>query len=564
MAEITQITGQNGAATQPPAPPKKSPEKKKKRKKRIKTILILVVILAVIVAVVLLLRQYVFTEKEPEGEILTDTAMISSIQSMVEGSGTTKAKDSATITLGMAGTVKDVFVAEGDTVQAGDPLYTIDSTAATEAVKDARETLNERNKELNALNKEIAEALANQKVTAPFNGKLMDVATFHVGDDITSGTKVATVVNDTKLKLSLYYSYAYENDVWPGQAVQVSLPATMSTLTGTVEAVNKVDYITPEGTACFEVVVFLDNPGTLTAGMSATATMTGADGTLVYPYASGTLEYYDTRELTAKTDGTVTAVNLLDYARVSAGQSVLELEIDDPTTDLADKQDQVKEAQDDLDKAQEDLDKFNAVAPIGGTVISCALTPGEEVDSGLAAITIADISTITVDLSIDERNITYLQNGMMINLTDWNGNTYMGTIQSMSMEGKYENGVSTFSAVAVVDNPDGMLRVGMGVNYQFVASESSDCLVIPIQCIKYISDEDGNTSTVVYLKADTPPDNAITLSDDAAEDCPDGFYAVPVEVGISDTTNVEILSGLNEGDVVFTNRMTDQSDSFQY
>ena len=56
-----------------------------------------------------------------------------------------------------------------------------------------------------------------------------------------------------------------------GQSVQVSIPTAMGTYTGTVEKINKVRFISPEGAVHFEAVVAFQNPGTLTAGMNASA-----------------------------------------------------------------------------------------------------------------------------------------------------------------------------------------------------------------------------------------------------------------------------------------------------
>ena len=68
-----------------------------------------------------------------ETEVLTDVVQYNSITSTVEGSGLTKAKDSETITIATTGTVSEVFVNEGDTVEPGTPLFVIDSDAARTA-----------------------------------------------------------------------------------------------------------------------------------------------------------------------------------------------------------------------------------------------------------------------------------------------------------------------------------------------------------------------------------------------------------------------------------------------
>ena len=77
-----------------------------------------------IAAVVLL--KVLGGKSSDEGEVVTDIVQYGSITSTVQGSGLTKAKSSETITITTVGTVVDVLVAEGETVTAGTPLFTID------------------------------------------------------------------------------------------------------------------------------------------------------------------------------------------------------------------------------------------------------------------------------------------------------------------------------------------------------------------------------------------------------------------------------------------------------
>ena len=79
----------------------------------------------------------------------------------------------------------------------------------------------------------------------------------------------------------------------------------MGSRTGTVEKINKVRFVSPEGATPFEVVFVLDNPGTLTEGMEASASLTAADGTPIYPYQNGKLEFYETTVVKAKASGPV-------------------------------------------------------------------------------------------------------------------------------------------------------------------------------------------------------------------------------------------------------------------
>ena len=52
--------------------------------------------------------------------------------------------------------------------------------------------------------------------------------------------------------------------------------------------------------------------------------------------------------------------------------------------------------------------------------------------------------------------------------------------------------MAVFPAVVKVDNPDGLLLSNMYVSYKFVASESENCLVVPVQAVKYVTLPDGS------------------------------------------------------------------------
>lgn len=533
-----------------------APEKNRKKKKT-RNMVIAGIVLAGLAVGGFLLWRFLSEDTEEKGEILSDPVSRGTIQSKVEGSGTTKAKDTAAITLAAGGTVVDVYVAEGEYVTEGQELYRINSSAAEQAVYDARDALSKRQEELD----DLYEELSQLTVRAPFAGQLLNVGDFELGETVSKGSNVATLVDDTRLKLSLYFSYAYQDAVYIGQPAQVSVPAVMATLNATVEDIHYIRRVSTEGSLLFEVVVALDNPGTLTGDMTASAVLTGKDGAQIYPYDSAQTEYYRTYSISAKAGGPVEQINLIDYDAVEAGEALLVMGTADTETLIRAKEQDVADAQEKLDEAQETLDDFNAVAPISGTVVSCSLTPGQEVSSGVTAITISDTSEMTVEIQVDERNVGFVKPGMMVDLDQW-GNIYTGIVESVSQQGSAQNGMATFPAIVKVDNMGGQLMSGMYVTYSFVASQSDNCLLVPIQCVRYINDENGTPVTVVFLQAGQKPDNAVTLGAEAQTDLPEGYYAVPVTTGLSDTYNIEITEGLQEGDMVFTNYVTDQGDSF--
>lgn len=541
---------ETSAGQQPPAPEKKLPAKKRNPRKTRNMIIALVVVAALAVGGVFL-YQFLTKQEKVNGEIQTSPVSFGSIQSKVTGSGNAMAKESAAITLTAGGTVEEVFVTAGDMVTAGQPLYTISS-------KEAQDKLDNLNAEM----KDLLEQANNLTVRAPFAGKLQDVKEFQPDQNVTTGQEIATLVNDKKLKLSLYFSYAYENEIHVGQSVQVSVPTVMQSYTGTVEKINKVSFISPEGAVHFEVVIVFDNPGTLTADMDASAVLTAKDGSAIYPYQNGKTQFYEIRTITAKADGPVTQIgNLLNYANVSAGEALLYLGSD--TID-----EKIRAKQEEVNAAQKEFNNFNAVSPIDGTVTSCTLVPGAEVKSGDTVITISNTSNMVVEISVDDRNIAFVQPGLMVELKDWNENVFIGTVSSINMaKAESSNGMTSYPVTLTVDNADGSLLAGMYLDYSFVTSQSDDCMMVPMQSVKYVSDAEGETYSVVFIHAEEKPENAVDL--EIPETMPgempkypspeDGYYPVKVETGLSDNYNVEIKSGLNGDEEVFVNFLVEQA-----
>ena len=538
-----------------PAVPKKPVNRKKKHTAR--NAVVSVIVIAALIGGGVWLKNFLAPGEEEQGEIYSQPAMLGSLQSSVSGSGNANAKESAAITLTQSGTVQEVFVTSGQTVTAGQPLYTIFSQAAEDAVTAAREKVSNLNKDMNDLRQDLDELT----VRAPFAGKLVEVSPFTEGLDVAEGATVATLVNDRQLKLSLYFSYAYENDIEVGQAVHVSIPAVMGSFTGSVEQIHKVHFISPEGGDYFEVVAVFDNPGTLTEGMTASATLTAADGSSIFPYESVKTEFYESREIKTKTTGPLLEQHLLRYASVEEGDVLMVLGSDTIESDIRAKQKDIDAAQETLDEAQKALNDFNAVAPIDGTVTSCTLTPGAEVKSGDTVLIISNNTTMLVTINVDDKNISFIHPGDFVSL-DWNGQMYQGEVTAINMGGAQAGqGMTNYPVTLTVDNFDGSLMEGAWLRYSFVTSQSDDCIIVPTTSVKYFSDTEGNRQGVVFVRRDSRPEDTPELDLPTVEPGrkrtfpseEEGFYPVIVETGISDAENVEIISGVSEGDEVFIN-----------
>jgi len=517
-----------------------SVEERKKRRKTIR----LVVIIAIVVVLAAILLPKLLGKNGKNSQVMTDFVQRGSITSIVEGSGITKTKNSETLMLLTSGTCEEVFVTEGQQVEAGDQLFTIQSVAAQSLLQSAKTTYEAYQKKLNAALKD----LAGLNLAPKYSGKVIDVVKLTPGDEVYKDEKLATLIDDRTMKLTQYYSYAYKDCFYVGQSIDVSIPQLMAVVKGTVEEVNMVSRITSEGSKLFSIVVSLKNDGVLTEGMTATASLK-SNGEQVFPYETQKLEYNKVSDLKSTVTGTVLASQLVDYLEVEEGQVLVVIDAENADNEIFDLEKLVEDARKSYEKAEANLSYCNAVAPISGKVIGLSVMPGQEISENTVLVTISDSTQITVSGTVDERNISFIQPGMSVELDQW-GTTCYGTVETVSWNSTINNGVATYPVTIVADNWDGQIQLNSYINYKITASQSDDCLVVPVQAVRNTVLEDGTEASVLFVR-DANPGNIVTLMYQD-EEVPSGFDPVVVTTGISDNFNVEIIEGVEEGDEVFT------------
>ena len=158
--------------------------------------------------------------------------------------------------------------------------------------------------------------LSRLHITAPFTGKLIPAkdsddkdVSFRVGEQVSEGQVIGYMVNDRQMKLTLAFSAEYARSIRTGQSATVSIASAMSEVSGTVSSVETAQQISSEGVRVIRVGITVNNPGSLTKGMTATATInTGLLGA-IYPANAGTLEYSREEAVTAQKSGEIIKQN---------------------------------------------------------------------------------------------------------------------------------------------------------------------------------------------------------------------------------------------------------------
>lgn len=536
--------------------PQETPQvsKKTRRKFPIKRAVALIVAAAVVVGGGFGIKTLFFQNETQTA--LTETTTYGSLSTVIEGTGTTMPADSVTYTTASTTEITGVYVSAGDTVEAGDLLYTQDDSELDEEIEEYQDELTELQNTLSDASdqlSELNERLSDLKVTAPFSGRITDV-TVRTGDTVGSGTKLATLVDDSKMTLTQYFSYAYEDQVYVGMKAGVSIASLMTTLDGTVTEIKKVDRVTAEGTRCFAVTVTLDNPGALTEGMSGAGYLLTDGGEKLYPAVEGTLEPYASEDITATESGKLTAVNVDDYETVTAGTTLfvidgsdLEDQVETTQRSITQTQEKITQTQEKITEAEEKRSDYQVTAEISGKIIMVGVQEGESPrQAGQTAVTLYNLDAMTITANSDELDIDNITMGMEVDITQSGAESdthYTGTVTAISYEATNTNGVAYFPITITIPS-EGALSAGVNVSYTITVGDESEGVLAPIAALKSTSE-----GTCLFVKADTRPDNAVDLEDGVV---PDGFYAVPVETGVSNSQYVRILSGVEEGVEVFT------------
>ena len=426
----------------------------------------------------------------------------------------------------VAGKVLTSTAEEGEIVEEGDVLYTVDSSDATTKAEQASIALQQAQRSYD-------KTVDRQYVRAEVAGV---VSTLKVakGDEVTSGQEVAVIRDSSKMLLNLLFPAADAANFSVGQSADVVLDGTFEMLKGTITAVTGTDELSTGNLLVRTVTIRVNNAGGLTTAQAATASVNG-----VSSIASATFAYQAERTLTAQASGTVSAINVQEGGAVSKGDIIIELTGDDLTESIQSASESLRSAEISMQNQQDNMSNYTITSPISGTIIEKDAKQGDALTSGSTLCVIYDLSYLEMVINVDELQIGALSVGQKVQLTAdaVTDKTYVGTVTRVSMKGSSSGGTTTYPITIRIDNTDG-LRPGMNANAEIVVAEANNALVVP------------NAAVIrggYVLVSKKSPSAANAVED---MDAPDGYVYVKVETGVSDDSYTEIKSGLQEDDTV--------------
>jgi len=185
-------------------------------------------------------------------------------------------------------------------------------------------------------------------------------------------------------------------------------------------------------------------------------------------------------------------------------------------------------SQDDLDgfvdKHDAEFTVYRLTAPFDGTVIDRHITIGETVDAGFPVLTVADLETVWIDLSVYQREIGVVKSGQTARVFTEHGEE--AVLEIDFVQPLVGEDTRTATARIVAPNTDHIWHPGCFVTAAVTTSQTRARVVVPASAIIRMADGDE----VVFVEMD------------------EGFEPRLIELGRRSKNGVEVVSGLEPGE----------------
>ena len=490
--------------------------------------------------------KVMYTDSPVERRTITNT---------ITGSSSIEPNDSYKVTTIKSGDITSDYFKEGDIVKKGDKLYQFEDNDAqnslstaknalakaqqayVDAVKQKAQTVSSNNigtksaqnavtKALNSLN----DTKNNQYIQSNSAGKVKELSVKE-GDHINAGAAVATLYDDSYMKLRIPFNEVDAESIQTGAAATVSVIGSGDTIYGTVKEKSSSAVSTDAHAKVVYVTVEVTNPGALTTNDYGSAEING-----VACANTAQFEYVSEGTITSTASGTLENLNIAvgDYvysgqkvgyvkydnqnstmsnAQLSYNDAVLALEKQVLQNDTFSQDSSIKNAQlalDDaelgIEKAQDAVDDYVVEAPIEGTVVKKNSKAGDTIDSSNATdplCVIYDLSSVKISIDVDETEIALIKTGQKATVTaDAVEGEFEGVVTKVPVDGVNENGVTTYTIEIQIENY-GDLLPGMNVDAEIVVEEADNVIAVPVNSV--------NRGNIVFVKDDgTTHENDVT------------------------------------------------------
>lgn len=459
-----------------------------------------------------------------------------SIEVAVTGSSSVTPTDKRTVRSEINGSVDSIYVTEGDFVEKDQVLVSLKSSSEGDnklQIRDIDLNISKVQKELN----DLYNNRGDLSIYAEASGVVSNI-NIEVGDVINSNFNIGTIKDTGNSYIEVYFlKEAYEN-INIGDSVDIFMPEYFTRESGSLYDKDSSPIQMGSGLFGYRVTVKMKNPGGYSLGDLAQVTVSNSNGTYE-GMANGEIVQPKSINIISKVAGEIKSVNVENGENIEEGTLIALIEEGDIEHKIAEKQNQVERYK----SQREDLLEGDTIySPMKGTILQINVSEEEVVDRTTTLMTLADLDKMKAVIAVDELDITKVELGQIANISCdvFPDEKFIGKVDKISLEGLNQGGVTTYDLTIELDDRKGLMS-GMNVDIEIIFERRENVLIVPIDALHR---SDGQ-----YL---------VTVKDDSGEKIDKS-----VELGLVTEDEVEILRGLNEGDIIIYNKIRTQINPFE-
>ncbi len=551
-----------------------------KIKKVIKTIMWIV---GIILLLAFCSRQPQMIDTSNELKYEETTVEIGDIDVTVAGDGVIEANSIYTITPKVTGEILEDYVEIDSFVEKGDLLYVIDSKDINSSINQASIAVEQSNNSVNQANiarqqsnvaleqsklnyDNLISQLEDLKIYASSSGYVSNLR-IDKGSYVNAMSPVCDIAEKNAYEVVLEFRTSNAKDIKIGNKASLFYMDHFDYVDAYVTRIADSTNLFSEGAqvtnvtlrvdttgysianARVEGIIYLDSGLELRSVNEAYVTAVSAD--VVVANSSGIVKEKYVEDGTYVNQGDLLAVlenetlnNQIDSAKISIQNA--EMGIQNAEVTIQNAQNSRKSAVNGLNNSKLQLDNYNITSPISGKVVYKNAKKGDVISTyqranSNAMVTIADLSVLKFEMTIDELDITKIRVGqeVIVTIEALDNKEFEGKVANINTIGVSAAGTTSYTIVVEVPGTEEIYS-GMTVDAEIKVANKQDVLRVPLTAVR--------KGDVVYKKSSNPE------YQDADKEVPKGYEKVKVEIGLNSNEYIEITSGLSKGDIVLMDK----------
>lgn len=322
-------------------------------------------------------------------------------------SGIVQSSNTRNVISKVNGAIEKIFVKNGQYVKKGDLIAKIDDSQAVFKI----EALKRQLLDLELQRENFQRQLQNFTLKSPQDGFVQNLTTSE-GMFVSQEMQVMTIVDDSKMKLSVQLPAWCYGKVKRGQKAEVVVSDLMDRVDGVVEGLGSRIYKNQDGVMVFDAKVVVSNKnGSLTEGMRASVSLKLSNGEKVTSLSEGILEVFSKKIIVSPVSGRVEKVFVENGQKVKTGSLLLKFSTDEVEMQIKQLDLKIEDIKSQIKAAEDDLKNYEVLAPIDGKIADLNLQDGDVVTVGQMICSVYDPKHLVISAQVEELDILKIKLG---------------------------------------------------------------------------------------------------------------------------------------------------------